>query len=63
MSPREGGKLEASEGGVMFNPDLMLASATSCSETFWQLLLFGATFWQLLPFGATFGFWGNLIKF
>ena len=27
-----------------------LALATSCSATFWQLLLFGATFWQLCHF-------------
>ena len=37
-----------------FTPLKGLALATSCSATFWQLLLFGATFWQLLLFGATF---------
>ena len=36
---------------------------TSCSATFWHLLLYGAPFWHLLTLGATFDFQSNSIKF
>lgn len=36
---------------------------TSCSATFWHLLLYGAPLWHLLILGATFDFQSNSIKF
>ena len=40
-----------------------LALATSCSATFWQLLLFGATFWQLCHFEQVLTLGANLLNF